>query len=301
MIRSNLSMLLVAVLLGGCAPKIPLELANARQAYQQAASGPAATLVPAELHKANEALGEAETAFEDDPRGYHTKDLAYVAHRKAELAEALAATAAEAKSTASANSQYQTTQDAIMQNTKDELGSTKSDLAATQTVAAQTAAQLSASESARAVSETARLEAEARAADAMAALAKLAAIKEEARGLVITLSGSVLFRSSESTLLPEAQTRLGQVADALLATKDRSIVIEGHTDSQGSDVDNMGLSQRRAEAVRTFMTSRGYDPALVRAVGVGEGRPVADNVSPEGRANNRRVEIIVSPTKTASH
>ncbi|MDP2310182.1 MAG: OmpA family protein [Pseudomonadota bacterium] len=306
MIRSNLSILLVAGLLGGCAAKIPPELANARDAYQQAGSGPAATLVPAELHKAKEALALAETAFQDDPRGFHTLDLAYVAQRKAELAEALAAQAGEGKKTAAANSQYQATQDVIMLDTKAQLGATQSDLAATQTVAATTAAKLTASEAAGAqttaqlaASETARALAETRAAEAMAALAKLAAVKEEARGLVITLSGSVLFRSDESTLLPEAQTRLGQVTDALLATKERNILIEGHTDSQGSDGDNLGLSQRRAEAVRAFLTQRGYDAARIRAVGIGETRPVADNASPEGRANNRRVEIIVEPSAVA--
>ncbi|MES2638535.1 MAG: OmpA family protein [Myxococcota bacterium] len=298
--RSNLTILLALGFAVGCAPKVPLELSNARQAYQEASTSSAATLVPAEVHKAKEALGAAETAFEDDPKGYHTLDLAYVAQRKAELSQALAAAAAEEKAKAAANSQYQSTQDAIMLDTKAKLGSTQADLAATQTVAATTAAQLSASESARAVSEEARLKAEAQAAEAMAALAKLAAVKEETRGMVITLSGSVLFQSDQATLLPEAQTRLGQVTDALMATKERSIIIEGHTDSQGSDADNIALSQRRAEAVRSFLTTRGYDPSRIRAVGIGEVRPVADNASPEGRANNRRVEIIVEPASSAS-
>jgi outer membrane protein OmpA-like peptidoglycan-associated protein len=307
-IRSNLSILLAtATLFAGCAAAIPSELASARQAYEQASAGPAATLVPAEVHKAHEALELAETSFRDDPRGYHTKDLAYVAERKAELAEALAASATEAKSAAASNSQYQSTQDTIMRDTREQLGTTQSNLAATQTAAAHTAEQLSASEAAGAktaadlsASEAARADAEKRATDAVAALAKLAAVKEESRGLVITLSGSVLFRSDESTLLPEAQTKLGQVTEALLATKDRKILIEGHTDSQGSDADNLGLSQRRADAVRTFLISRGYDATRIRAVGIGEARPLADNTSPEGRANNRRVEIIVEPGPTAA-
>lgn len=293
MIRSSLSILLVATLLGGCAPKVPTELANARRAFQEANAGLAPTLVPADLHKAKQALGQAEDAFEDDPRGFHTRDLAYVAQRKAELAEALAVSSSEEKNAAAANSRYQTTQDAIMFDTKTRLGEVQSDLSATQSVVASTSAQLSASEAARAVAEQ-------RATEAMAALAKLAEVKEESRGLVITLSGSVLFRSDEATLLPEAQTRLAQVADALLATKERSILIEGHTDSQGTDADNLGLSQRRADAVRSFLTQRGYDPAHIRAVGIGEARQVADNGTPEGRANNRRVEIIVQPGSTAA-
>ncbi len=290
----NLVVILVAVgLSAGCAATIPTELASARRAYQAASTGPAATLVPSEVHKAHEALLAAETSFDKDPKGFHTKDLSYVAQRKAELAQALAAAATEEKTAASANAQYQSTQDAIMKNTRNELDATQVDLAATKATAESTAAQLS-------ISERARAEAEARARDAVAALAKLAAVKEESRGLVITLSGSVLFASDESVLLPEARTRLGQVTDALMATKERRILIEGHTDSQGTDEHNMGLSQRRAEAVRVFLTERGYDPTKVRSAGIGEARPVADNATAEGRANNRRVEIVIEPTASAA-
>ena len=287
------ALVLVAGLLAGCAPKVPLELANARTAYHQASIGPAKQLVPAELHKASEALDLAEAAFENDPKGYNTLDLAYVAQRKAELAVALADQASHAGNTAAANSQYQSTQDTIMRQTREDLGATQSDLAASQTTVATTVAQLTAS-------ETARLLAEQRTREAMAALAELAAVKEESRGMVITLSGSLLFRTDEAVLLPEAQTRLGQVTDALLTTKERTILVEGHTDSQGSDEHNLDLAQRRADAVRNFMSQRGYDASRIRAVGIGEARPIADNTTDEGRANNRRVEVIVEPAATAS-
>ena len=299
--------MLVSQLLPGCAATIPKELANARVAYAEASTGPAATLVPADLHQAQVTLATAEAAFKEDPKGYHTLDLAYVAQRKSELASVLAATATASKSADTSNAQYQATQDIIMRDTKARLGTTQADLAASQVATAQSAAQLEVSQAAGkqaatqlAASESARMLAEKRASDAMVALAKLAAVKEESRGLVITLSGSVFFRSNEAVLLPEAQARLGEVADALMATKEMSILIEGHTDSQGSDAHNLELSQQRAIVVRNFLTSRGYDATRVRAVGIGEARPVADNNSPEGRANNRRVEIIVEPTTTAS-
>lgn len=280
----------LAALLVGCAPKVPMELANARSTFHRASNGPAKTLVPAELHKAGEALEQAEVAFKDDPRGFHTLDLAYVAQRKAELAETLAIHASETGRTADANATYQSTQDSIMLRTRADLGTARTDLAASQSAGAVTSAQLAASEEARLLSDQ-------RARDAMEALAKLAAVKEEPRGMVITLSGSVLFTSDEATLLPAAQTRLAQVATTLLTTKERSLLIEGHTDSQGSDDHNMALSLRRAEAVRAFLGQQGYDLALIRAAGVGEGRPVGDNESAEGRANNRRVEIVVEPAK----
>ena len=269
-----------AGLLVGCGASIPpTELVNARQAYQHASTGQAAQLVPAELHKAEAALAIAEKAFLDDPKSFRTRDLAYIADRKAKMAEALAITAAESATAAKANKDYQATQAEIVKSAKE-------NLAVSERNAALKTEQLAAE-------QKARVEADKRAADAQAALAKLAAVKEEARGLVITLSGSVLFASGKSALLPAAQNRLNQVAEALMATKERRLTVEGHTDSQGSSNSNQSLSQRRADAVRSYLISRGYPGDLIQAQGIGEDRPVADNTSAEGRANNRRVEIIV--------
>ena len=136
----------------------------------------------------------------------------------------------------------------------------------------------------------ARAEADARAAKA---LEELAAVKRDQRGLVLTLSGSVLFKSNSADLLPEAQNRLQQVAQALNDSKGAPLVIEGYTDSQGSDTFNKGLSEKRAQAVKDYLVKAGYDSSLIQVSGMGEANPVADNTSAEGRANNRRVEIIV--------
>ncbi len=275
-----------AGLLVGCAASVPpTELINARQAYQLASTGQAAQLVPAELHKAKEALAIAEKSFQDDPKSFRTRDLAYIADRKAKMAEALATTAAGNATTAKANKDYQAAQTEIVKNTKE-------DLAASERNSALKTEQLAAE-------QKARLEADKRTADAQEALAKLAAVKEEARGLVITLSGSVLFASNKSALLPAARDRLNQVADALLATKERKLTVEGHTDSQGSSDHNQALSQQRAEAVRTYLISRGYAGDLIVAQGIGEDRPVSNNTSAEGRANNRRVEIVVDRSITS--
>ena len=265
--------LVFAGLLVGCGASIPpTELVNARQAYQHAKAGQAEQLVPAELHKAEAALAIAEKSFLEDAKSFKTRDLAYIADRKAKMADALAITAAETAITAKANQDYQAAQSEIVKNTKE-------DLAASERKTALKTEQLAA--------------AEKKAADAQIALAELAAVKEEARGLVITLSGSVLFASGKSALLPAAQDRLNQVTDALLATKERKLIVEGHTDSQGSNSFNQVLSQKRADAVRSYLISRGYPGDLILAQGIGEDRPIADNASAEGRANNRRVEIVV--------
>ena len=251
-------------LFAGCATVAPNELINARSAYRRASEGPAEQLVPAELHKAHEALVLAEQSFLKEPDSYKTKDLAYVAQRKFELAGALGAMAADKASKDKADAEFQKQQAEIVKQGKQDLS-----------------------------------DSEKRTAAALAELAKLAAVKEEERGLVITLSGSVLFRSAESTLLSSAQVKLDQVANALLAVRARNLIVEGHTDSQGSASYNQGLSQRRADAVRDYLVQRGYPADRIQARGKGKGSPIADNASPEGRANNRRVEIIIERMQTS--
>ena len=126
-------------------------------------------------------------------------------------------------------------------------------------------------------------------------LAAIAAVKEEARGMVITLSGSVLFASGKFALLNTAMTKLDQVAEALKAQDaDKRMVVEGHTDSQGSDKVNQPLSLNRGNAVRDYLVTRGVATEKITAVGMGSTRPILDNKSAENRANNRRVEIIIS-------
>jgi outer membrane protein OmpA-like peptidoglycan-associated protein len=128
-------------------------------------------------------------------------------------------------------------------------------------------------------------------------LAKIASVKQEARGMVITLSGSVLFASAKSDLLPAAQIKLNDVANALIKEDPLSkIVVEGHTDSQGAAAYNQDLSQRRAQAVRDYLVSRGIAGDRVTSQGFGPSRSIAENTSAEGRANNRRVEIVVQPS-----
>src|SRR6218665_306228 len=117
-------------------------------------------------------------------------------------------------------------------------------------------------------------------------------VKEESRGLVLTLSGSVLFRSGSSDLLAAAKRRLNDVAEALNKTQN-PLLIEGHTDSQGSTELNEELSYLRAEAVRDYLVDRGVDSERTRIDGRGKDQPIASNTTAEGRANNRRVEIVI--------
>jgi outer membrane protein OmpA-like peptidoglycan-associated protein len=92
--------------------------------------------------------------------------------------------------------------------------------------------------------------------------------------------------------------KLNEVADALVkGDPDSKITVEGYTDSQGAASFNQDLSQKRAQSVRDYLVSRGIASDRVDAVGFGPDKPVADNASAEGRANNRRVEIVVKPAQ----
>lgn len=295
-----LSLAALSLIATGCGTVPPPELVAARKAYKHASLAQAEA--PAELHKAKSSLDLAEAAFSDKPEAQSTRDLAYVAQRKAQLATAIARTRIAERQQKLAEEAYHAQQEKSARKTTDALAATRGDLAATRGDLAATErsrqAGVKALDSERAGREKAEARAatyEQRAKEAMDALAKLAAIKQEARGMVITLSGSVLFASNKFQLLTSARTRLNQVTKALLETKDRTLTVEGHTDSKGSDGYNLKLSKRRAEAVRTYLISRGYPAAQIRAEGLGEGRPVTDNGTAEGRANNRRVEIVVAP------
>jgi outer membrane protein OmpA-like peptidoglycan-associated protein len=290
--------LFVGLAWAACATTTPVELSNARAAYQRASTGPAAQYTPSDLHKAKGALDQAEHNFLEEKSSKKTIDLAYIAERSAQIAEARAATAMAAKSTSSAKQELGTTQEEMTRTAQGALANSREQLAIAERAHAQQAQQAGVDRAARdeadrkaAASEQKAAAADLKTQEANDALAKLAA-KEEERGMVITLSGSVLFRSNQASLMPGAESRLDQVAAALVA-KGRDVVVEGHTDSKGSQSTNVNLSQRRAESVRSYLVSRGFPVEKIQARGLGSDRPIADNASAEGRANNRRVEIII--------
>ncbi len=261
----------------------PPELLSARNAYGRAEQGPAAQLDPAELHAAKETLDGAEKSFLDNGDGQETKDAAYTAERRAEIAESRARTIQATQQKDAVTAQMNASQTATVRTTSAALGRANLQLATTDQQLQN--------------ERQGRQDAERRAAQASADLARVASVKQEARGMVITLSGSVLFASAKWDLLPDAQAKLSDVANALTKQDpDSKMVVEGHTDSQGSASFNQDLSQKRADAVRTYLVSHGIASDRITAQGFGPTRAIADNASAEGRANNRRVEIVVQPS-----
>jgi outer membrane protein OmpA-like peptidoglycan-associated protein len=119
------------------------------------------------------------------------------------------------------------------------------------------------------------------------------------RGLVMIL-GDVLFATAADEVNLGNDERLAKLAGFLNKYPGCSALIEGYTDSAGNDGYNRGLSQRRADAVRTALVNRGVASARLIATGRGEASPVSDNNSPTGRQQNRRVEVIIENTLVTS-
>jgi outer membrane protein OmpA-like peptidoglycan-associated protein len=117
--------------------------------------------------------------------------------------------------------------------------------------------------------------------------------KQTERGMVVTL-GDVLFDTGKAVLKPGAYTTVDRLAQVLNSSRGSHVVIEGHTDSMGSDANNQALSQRRAQAVESALLERGVSASQISSVGKGETTPVASNDTASGRQANRRVELIFS-------
>lgn len=120
------------------------------------------------------------------------------------------------------------------------------------------------------------------------------------RGLVLTL-GDVLFATGKSDLKVGATSKLNQLVTFLNNYPSRTVSIEGYTDNVGSDDYNLGLSQRRADSVKSYLTVQGIASTRLAADGRGESSPVAGNDSAAGRQQNRRVEVVISSPPTASN
>ncbi|HEX4476240.1 MAG TPA: OmpA family protein [Polyangiaceae bacterium] len=260
----------------------PKQLVDARTEFVQAKSGVAMQLDPTDVHEADLALQKAEHAWADAPDDPNTVDLAVIAQRKSQIAEqeALAmqanqqADADKAKADGMMSSQLQQTR-ATLNKTQQQL---QQETAASEAQKAQLA------------------EMEAKLKDARDTIAKIASVKDDDRGMVITLSGEVLFKTGKWDLKAGAMAKLDEIAEALRG-KEQPIVVYGFTDNVGSRDNNMDLSQKRASSVRDYLVTKGIPTDLITAQGKGPDDPVSDNNSVEGRASNRRVEIVVQPKK----
>ncbi len=287
-------------LISGCASTTPPQLIEARDAYTASSTGLAGKLTPTELYDAKKVLDRANNEFEEHGDTAEVRDYSYIAKRKVETADVKARTEQDRQRIAEAVKSGVVVRDTQFKDLQAGLAKTKEQLEAERTAGAMKDKDLEKTTAQLETEKQARLSAEAKLAGAMKDLAAIAAVKEESRGIVITLSGSVLFASGKYALLETAKTKLDQVAEALKAQDpNKKIVVEGHTDSQGSAAVNQPLSLNRATAVREYLVARGVESSRISAVGLAATRPLVDNNSAENRANNRRVEIVIQPSQVS--
>lgn len=255
----------------------PPELAEAQSAYAKAANGAAAQVNTAGLFEARKALDTAEQRVQREPGAPETRDMAYIALRKSQRAEAEA-------------------QAALAEGEAQEAAVTIGQLKGEQTAGREENAELRAKGEAQKPSLQDEKDAErARGLRAKTALESdgVTKVKQDERGMVINLAGEELFASNQADLTPTAQERLQHIVRTLKQMSGHPIVVQGFTDNTGPNERNLELSKQRAESVRDYLVSQGVEANRVRAEGRGNTLPVAGNDTVEGRALNRRVEIIV--------
>ena len=133
-------------------------------------------------------------------------------------------------------------------------------------------------------------------AELTATLSRLAKVQEDARGVIVTLPGNIYFNFNKADVKPAMQLQLTKIAQALKTVPDQTLLIEGHTDSIGSNEYNQSLSESRAQSVQQILLDGGIAAERMEIKGYGESKPIADNDTPSGQAQNRRVEIVLVPT-----
>ena len=281
--------LITVAILSGCssasAPQNPA-LAAAHSSYNNARANPQVTsLATLELKEAGDTLSKADDAFGKSQGTETVNHLAYMANQQVGIAQEtakrksaeLAVTNAAAKRTEVRLEARTAEADAAKR--KVAIAKEKADWQAEELAAAAASAQ-------RDQELIAQQERE---------LKELNAQKTE-RGLVITL-GEVLFNTNKAQLKSDGMHNVQKLADFLKQYPQHKVLVEGHTDSTGSDSYNQELSDRRANAVRTALIDQGISSERVATRGYGEAYPVAGNDTAAGRQLNRRVEIILSDAK----
>jgi len=282
--KASIAAVVSAVLMTACAstPKRVEQLEQARSDVQALASDPLVQQAASqELANARSSLDQAENALKAGHKD-EVLHFSYLASQQAQTGEERVNEARAKQEVAKGEAERNRV---LLESRTSEA---ERATAAAQEQARVAQAQAQQAEAARQQAEAAQAEA----ADTQRQLAELQA-KQTERGMVLTL-GDVLFDTGASTLKPGAGAVLDRVAGFLKENEGTKVLIEGHTDSRGSDQYNEQLSQRRAQAVADGLTFRGIDRGRVEAVGRGEALPVASNDTAAGQQQNRRVELVFS-------
>jgi len=278
----------------------PLEIYEAHNAYRIAQSVGADKYSPDIMHEAAQDLKNADD-MDSNKHGDRKMEITFAREVVQRAEDARIDTLRKQAAERQRNSDL-AQQEAQQQAAQSAANAQQSQLAAAQ---AQTAREKADAERARAEAEAA--DARARAAeankgaqDANAMREKLKeqlnsvlATSESARGLIVNMS-DVLFDTARYTLKPDTKVALAKVSGILAAYPSLKLQVEGYTDSVGGDDYNQKLSENRAGAVKDFLVGQGVTMDNISAAGYGKADPVADNGTAPGRAQNRRVQLVVS-------
>ncbi|MFC0131898.1 flagellar motor protein MotB [Massilia eurypsychrophila] len=288
-----------AVMLAACSstPTTTNMLDQARNEFVAANSNPAvSSYAPLEFKQASDALDAANAAAARRESLAQIDQLAYLAKQKIATAQQVASQkAAEADI---ANSGRQRDQLRLQARTAEadraKMDADRAKMEAERAKMDAQSAQAQANDATRAAqnAEAQTREAQARAAQLEAQMADLQAKKTE-RGMIITI-GDVLFATNQATLTADGVNNVRKLADVLNQNPNRTVLVEGFTDSTGTSAHNQELSERRAGSVASALTGMGIGRERVAMRGYGETYPVAGNVSAGDKQLNRRVEIVLS-------
>jgi outer membrane protein OmpA-like peptidoglycan-associated protein len=294
--------------------KVPLDLLEARNAVVIAKAAGAQQYAPDSLTKAEDMLQRAEDYYQRNqgitPIGTAARGATQMAEdarvltlrRKEQAkidAERRAHEEAQAKAEADASAAQQQAAQAQAQeaDARRQQAEAQAQQQAALAQQQQAEAAAAAAQQAASLADQQRKEAirqkEAMRARLLAQLNQVLQTRDTARGLIVSMP-DVLFDFNKYTLKPETRERLARISGIVLAYPDLKLEIDGYTDSIGSDEYNQTLSDKRAEAVREYLTSSGVAANNVTSRGFGKADPVADNSTATGRQLNRRVEMIVS-------
>jgi len=281
-----------AVLLAGCStvPTTTATLDEARADYVAASNNPqVASYAPVEFRQASEALDRANQAAAKRESLDTIDRLAYVAKQRVATAQEVARAKSAEAEIANAGRERDRVQlearTAEAERAKREAAAANAQVAAAQQQAQDAQAQAAAAQqqAAQLAERSARLE---------AILVELHAQKTE-RGMVVTI-GDVLFATDRAELNANGVATVRKLAEVMQQNPDRTVLVEGFTDSTGSTAHNQDLSERRAQAVAQALTGLGVPRERVAMRGYGEAYPVASNDNAGNRQLNRRVEIVLS-------
>ncbi len=288
-----------AVMLAACSstPTTTSMLDQARGDFVAANSNPAvSSYAPLEFKQASDALDAANAAAARRESLAEIDRLAYLAKQKIATAQQIASQ--KAAETDIANAGRQRDQLRLQARTAEadraKMDADRAKAEAERAKMDAQSAQAQANDATRAAqnAEAQTREAQARAAQLEAQMADLQAKKSE-RGMIITI-GDVLFATNQANLTPDGINTVRKLADVLNQNPNRTVLVEGFTDSTGTAAHNQDLSERRAAAVASALTGMGIGRERVAMRGYGESYPVAGNVSAGDKQLNRRVEIVLS-------